>query len=409
MSEPNEHTTLSYRVGALRLGADEPATVLPPGIDRVVIEADVVTIDGLVRWPGCQVEIMARRVEANGPEPAVLDVSGGRPEPDFDPEQQAAAGQPGAAGGQGRHGGDVTIVAGSIIGALQVRSNGGAGGAGQGGGHGIQPPTRGAAKDGRFTAKTKFGLQKWKSSGPYGGKVLVKPALGRAYVAVAYGANGGTGTVGGWAGLSGQPGTGGTAGQVRILHGGQQGATAEPSVVAEGGPAGAPGQPGQPGAGGGGGAGGRNRLYWYSWPHTHEGWTTTDDTLKAAARTHRIGHRARTGPAGAPGGVHPSPTAEPGHPTEPVIEQAAAAELGAELGPALLALVLGLAERAAANDDDADGDGDGAGAGAGDRAEDRFAWLVAVTAGHRDDEARRVGEVAAKHLAPSTDEERVAS
>ncbi len=386
----DEASTVRYRVATLGLGGDRPTGALPPGIDRVIIEADVVRIEGLVRWPGCEVDLSARVIEVVGSEPAVLDVSGAEPVPNFDGAEHAPAGQAGAPGGSGRDGGAVTIVAGEIVGELEIRSNGGPGGNGQGGGDGIAPAAKPAAKDGRFTAKTKFGLSHWKSSGPYGGKVLVKPGIGRAYVAVAYGANGSQGHNGGLAGTAGQPGDGGAAGLVQVRLGDQADTT--PTIDAAGGAAGAPGPAGKPPAGGAGALGGRNRIYWYSWPNTHEGHTNGDDTLRQAARDHRIAHRARTGAHGAPGAAPESPTAEPGPATEPVVEQMVAADLGADLTPELLTYVLGLAERVLAS-----GDRDGA--------EDRLRWLVDVTAERSDDEGRRVGETAAGHRTTLAEEE----
>jgi len=390
MSETSEATgadeagTLRYRVATLGLGVDQPTGALPPGIDRVIIEADVVRVEGLVRWPGCAVDLSARVIEVVGPEPAVLDVSGAEPSPNFDGAEHAPAGQPGAPGGPGRDGGAVTIVAGEIVGELEIRSNGGPGGNGQGGGDGIAPAARSAAKDGRFTAKTKFGLSRWKSSGPYGGKVLVKPGIGRAYVAVAYGANGGQGHNGGLAGMAGQPGDGGAAGLVQVRLGEQADVT--PTIDATGGAPGAPGPAGKPPPGGVGAPGGRNRIYWYSWPNTHEGYTNTDDTLRQAAREHRIAHRARTGPHGAPGAAPESPTAEPGPATDPMVDRSRPADLGAGLGTELLDLILGRAEHDLAADEHG-------------RAEARLRWLVEVTAARQDEAAKRINEVASGHQA----------
>ncbi|MEL6985595.1 MAG: hypothetical protein AAFO29_24400, partial [Actinomycetota bacterium] len=291
-----------------------------------------------------------------------------------------------------------------VDGDLEIRSNGGAGGDGQAGGHGIRPPAPRAAKDGKFTKKTKYGLSWWKSSGPYGGKVYVTPAAGRAYVAAAWGQRGARGATGRPAGPSGQPGNGGTGGRI-VIRLSDETATS-PRVVAAGGPPGQPGPPAKAGAGGPGGAGGRNRIYRYSWPKTREGFTNANDKkLRETARDFGISHRAATGGAGAPGPVPASPTAEPGQPTDSSIEVEGPEVLGADLGTDLLALVLALVERDRAAGHQSLGRPGGDETEDQDLARARLRWLVDLTAARGDAEGRRIHQDAAARLTAMADEE----
>ncbi len=361
-------SVLSKRVLRLRLAeGDELDALFPRRFERIVIEADTLTVEGLVRLPGRALDIRARVIEAHAVDerPAALDVSGGPAHPDFHAGTSAANGtatkpdgRAGQAGGAGCEGGSVVIVAERVIGALDLRADGSRGGDSESGGNGAQPKQVNGV-DGAFLKA------KWPAKGRYGGKVLQGQGL-QNYVAYAAGQPGGDAKAGGAAGASGQPGDGGRGGKVHL----RLGSDATVSTSAAGGAAGQPGASATPGAAGKAGSGGRNLMYSYNIAKERTAYARAgvDSVIDDYAKKFGIAARAAGGRGGANDGpVPPLPTARPGADGEVLVETVSPEVLGAALDVDFLRLVLAGASTALAAGDEA-------------LAMQRYRWLATVTA-----------------------------
>ncbi len=360
---------LSKRVLHLRLAeGDELDVLFPPRFERVVIEADTLWIEGLVRLPGRVLDIRARVIEAHAVDerPATLDVSGGPAHPDFHAGTSAANGTPtkpdglaGQDGGAGCAGGSVAIAAERVNGALHVRADGSPGGDSQSGGNGAQPKQVNGV-DGAFLKA------KWPAKGRYGGRVLQGQGL-QNYVAYAAGQPGGDAKAGGAAGASGQPGDGGRGGKVHLQLGSD---ATTVTTSAAGGAAGQPGASATPGAAGKAGSGGRNLMYSYNITKTRKAYARAgvDSVIDDYAKKFSIAARAAGGCGGAKDGpVPPLPTARPGPDGEVSVETVSSEALGALLDVDFLRLVLAGASTALAAGDEA-------------LALQRYRWLATITA-----------------------------
>lgn len=221
--------------------------------------ADVVEISGQIRWPGCSVEIVCRKLIAR--DGAAIDVSGSEPEVSFDPEAvdntlkgspNSPDGKPGQSGTNGKSGGTLLVICGQCEGELQLIANGSPGGHGQRGGDGVKPKTPNGA-DGVFTQFAKNG-DPVKSA--FGGGVKQKRSA-KWYVSWARGQTGGNAVNGGNAGPSGSGGDGGSGGRIETL-------CLDPHAAidhsCQGGKAGSAGVPALAGPTGDPGVGGRNAI-----------------------------------------------------------------------------------------------------------------------------------------------------
>lgn len=256
----SERPTLRQRLTKLRLSEDDDLdAVFPPAFGRLELVVDVLELDGLVLLLGRSLDIRARQVVVTGDGPAIIDVSGPAAEPSFAPDGSDAApngtaasphGRPGAAGGQGNDAGDVTIVAGEIVGQLAIRAEGSDGGNGQRGGNGVRP-TRPDGANASWVDRNKR-----EKGSRFGGGKLQGPFW---WVAVAYGQPGHRARPGGNAGASGAGGDGGDGGRIVVSI---AGSTSMVGAAANGGSAGLTAVDAQPGAPSAPGRGGRNRLYY---------------------------------------------------------------------------------------------------------------------------------------------------
>jgi hypothetical protein len=375
---------LSKRVLHLRLAeGDELDVLFPPGFAHIVIEADTLTIEGLVRLPGRALDIRARVIEAHAVDerPATLDVSGGPAKPDFHAGTSAANGTAtkpdglaGQDGGAGCEGGSVVIAAERVIGALHLRADGSRGGNSQSGGNGAQPRQVNGV-DGAFVKA------KWPAKGRYGGKVLQGQGL-QNYVAYAAGQPGGDAKAGGAAGASGRPGDGGSGGKVHL----RLGSDATVTTSAAGGAAGRPGASAIPGAAGKAGSGGRNLIYSYNITKTRKAYARAgvDAVIDDYAKKFGIAAHAADGRGGAKDGpVPPLPTARPAADGEVLVETVSPEALGAVLDVDFLRLVLAGASTALAAGDEA-------------LALQRYRWLATITAQRSasDEQVARIHEAA---------------
>ncbi len=276
---------------------------------RVRIRADVVRVRGHLKWPGCELSILARLVES---EQATLDVSAPPVERSFDIEAWEPAlagteavpqGKPGAPGDAGQPGGRLHVGVGRIEGRLTLRADGAAGGHGQRGGRGAKPAKGAPGRDGVFTSNEP-------PAGPYGAYV-VRGRGGRWYWEMAYGETGAAAHPGGDGGASGAGGAGGAGGAVTVLH--FEPFTLLPDLSAAGGMAGNAGRPSEGGEPGEPGLGGRNKLFQFHWvPLVGSRWQKFADDPNANVReiVARFGLalRAATGaPSTARGKVPPQP------------------------------------------------------------------------------------------------------
>lgn len=286
-----------------------------------VVRADTVCVVGACRLPGKTIDLRARLITSESGE---IDVSGGAPEPDFDPSAatpeldgnaSAPNGKPGEAGGPGVSGGTIEITASQVRGALTLSVDGGRGGDGQRGGDGAKPDPPAPARDGYFKKPGKGKVDGW---GPWGGKRLQGGGVSfRGLLQIAYGEPGTVGLAGGAAGAPGPPGKGGDGGTIRarVSKG-----VEELVLSADPGAGGSPGEEALPGAGGDPGRGGRHRAEWWHLTQKYRAeYLDSLDHLKWARKSYPGAtkqHRAADGPSPGPAGEVPTPpeVAGPGDP-----------------------------------------------------------------------------------------------
>jgi len=208
--------------------------------DEIVIFADCVTLSEVVKLPGKNITVVARKLISHhgGFDTSGTDGSppGGRADAGSAGKQGAAcsdggtggAGSTGDDGAAGRHAGDIRIFAETISGGLTLQATGGLGANGQEGGHGGPGGVGGRGHDGTHIAR---GRTNPPSDGGSGG-------------------SGGDGAVGGGGGA------GGNGGSIEVNRVESQ----EPTVewFRLGGSGGDGGNGGEAGKGGDGGAGGRH-------------------------------------------------------------------------------------------------------------------------------------------------------
>lgn len=173
-----------------------------PGTEHLLVRADRVALNEDLTFPGKNLTVIARLVEASGS----INTSGRTGLPSYT-GQAAAEGADGASdAGPGGRGGHVTIIATRLEGRLAITTDGGAGGDAQSGGAGL--------------------------TGAPGTLSGYRTPPGRA----------GNGKPGG---LAGPPGHGGPAGAITIFT--EYAVTQEPVYSAKGGAPGAKGKHGAPG------------------------------------------------------------------------------------------------------------------------------------------------------------------
>lgn len=328
---------LTMQVTEFRLSEnDDLAALFPPQYQRLVVYADSVTIEGLVRFPGQSIEIYARHVaaESSSKNAPTLDVSGALPKRDYvidqhftdlDGTQDSRDGKPGDGGDVGGSAGSVSITAFHIEGDLTILADGHKGGNSQRGGNGCQPKQVNGS-DSRFTVYD----DDWPVKGPWGGEEL--SYIWRVhYVAWASGQPGGKAENGGNAGPPGQPGDGGRGGDVMIRFIADN--SQIPTISNKGSDPGLAGKAGTPGEAGLVGIGGRNQLY--IWTAGDLGGSGVDQgfvgeakphsDVDRTAEKHEIPNRADSGAGGATrgGGAGPLPEAQPGKPGDQSKEQVA--------------------------------------------------------------------------------------
>ena len=368
----SELPTLRQRLTRLRLSEDDDLdTVFPPAFGRFELAVDVLELDGLISFPGRSLDIRARQVVVTGDAPAVIDVSGLAAEPSYAPDGSDAAtsgtasslnGESGAAGGPGNDAGDVTIVAGEIVGQLVVRADGSDGGNGQRGGNGARP-TRPDGEDAAWIDRNK----PEKGSRFGGGKLQG----GLWWVAVAHGQPGPPAETGGSAGAAGPGGAGGDGGQVVVAL---AGSIADVGASATGGAAGLTAADAQPGPPSAPGRGGRNRLYYQQYAAFNAArgndWVgSTYGEFPYYKRKYKLANANRNSTTKAGPGSVPArpPDAVAGQDRTPDISTREPGQLADDLGIEPLELALARAHQTGLDDPDL--------------ALQRYQWVLDLTAG----------------------------